>query len=88
MENPLKDEFEKWFSGLLLDTSRNKSCFWRDVLRGCKEHLYQEFLRLNFGGEATLQAISSKSDEMIRAASMAAKERRALKASIYTCDED
>lgn len=37
---------------------------------------------------ATLQAISSKSDKMIRAASMAAKERRALKASIYTCDED
>jgi len=59
-EKDLKLEFEEWFDNWLIAGHKSAvaSCFWRDVIRGCKADLFKEFLRLNGYIKPVLNPIS------------------------------
>ena len=61
MTDPDKKYFENWFNDLLLaSTMIPHGCFMRDVLRGKKRELWDEYIRLCKGGGAILQTLSGK----------------------------
>lgn len=57
--HPDKKYFESWFTALLMSRSTRKhGCFMRDILRGCKRDLWNEYIRLSHGGEPKLKTIN------------------------------
>lgn len=39
-------EFDKWFRGIVLDWEKNKSCFWRDVIRHNRANMFKTYLAM------------------------------------------
>lgn len=75
------NEFENWFNGIFSSWHTNTGPIYRDTLRGCREELYKEFMRLKSGGESRLtflpheEFIKEREDERLRA-SLAKKEKK------------
>jgi len=75
----LRKEFEGWFGRLLVcPTTTSYGCFMRDVLRGRKQYLWREYLRLIRGGKPFYEGVDYTEAEKLMKTNLHEKEYEKL----------